>query len=177
MLRGLELIDGYRHTLAITNTVVTARSYTLLPGAVAALAHLERLAQMEFWVYWPMSERDEKGLIARHTDVLPYLKQAIAQARALGRRVEVKNFPQCLLGDDAGALVNGQPQLFIDPAFWSEFMRNGFDQCIHRDRCAATECLGLNTAYIARFGYEAEALQPFAESPAQAAAIAGREER
>ena len=45
----------------------------LLPALVARLAHLKRLTQMEFWVYFPMSERDEKGLVARHAEVLPYL--------------------------------------------------------------------------------------------------------
>jgi hypothetical protein len=76
--------------------------------------------------------------------------------------VEVKNFPQCLLGDDASALMNTQPQLFVDPAFWPEFMRNGFYQCVYRDRCASTECLGLSTAYIAKYGYDEKILKPLA---------------
>jgi hypothetical protein len=39
-------------------------------------------------------------------------------------------------------------------------MRNGFYQCVYRDRCASTECLGLSTAYIAKFGYEDKILHP-----------------
>ncbi len=63
--------------------------------------------------------------------------------------------------------MNTQPQLFIDPAFWPEFMRNGFYQCVYRDRCASTECLGLSTAYIAKYGYEEKILRPIAaRSPA-----------
>jgi hypothetical protein len=115
---------------------------------------------MEFWVYWPMSESDEKDLIAPHAEIAPYLREAVARARALGRGVEIKNFPQCLLGDEGSALMNTQPQLFVDPAFWPEFMRNGFYQCVYRDRCASTECLGLSTAYIAKFGYEDKILHP-----------------
>jgi hypothetical protein len=88
------------------------------------------------------------------------LREAVSRARALGRGVEVKNFPECLLGDDGAALMNTQPQLFIDPAFWPEFMRNGFYQCVYRDQCTSTECLGLSTAYIAKYGYEAGALRP-----------------
>lgn len=159
-LLGLENMEKYDNITSITNTVVTERSYRLLPAIVERLSHLRRLAQMEFWFYWPMSEHDEKNLIPRSGDALPYLKQALALARELDRGVEVKNYPQCLLGEDGDALVNGQPRLFIDPAFWPEFMRNGFGQCVYRDRCASQECLGLNTAYIERFGYEEGILHP-----------------
>jgi MoaA/NifB/PqqE/SkfB family radical SAM enzyme len=165
-LRGLEILDEHPDAITLTNTVVTKRSYKLLPAVVERLAHLRRLQQMEFWVYWPMSESDEKGLIAPHADILPHLRAALARARALGRAVEVKNFPECLLGEDGAALVNGQPQLFVDPAFWAEFMRNGFYQCVYRDRCASKECLGLNTAYVTKFGYDEQILHPLAVATA-----------
>ncbi|WP_132255674.1 radical SAM protein [Methylobacterium segetis] len=159
-MRGLETLDAMHGVETLTNTVVTARSYHLLPGIVQRLAHLKRLTQMEFWVYFPMAERDEKDLVASHAVVLPYLREAVAEARALGRAVEVKNFPECLLGDLGDALANGQPELHIDPDFWREFERNGFYQCIHRESCASRECLGLNSAYIAKFGTEADLLRP-----------------
>ena len=159
-LRGLEILDEFPGVATLTNTVVTKRSYKLLPAIVERLAHLRRLTQMEFWVYWPMSEGDDKDLLASHAEIAPYLREAVAAARALGRGVEVKNFPQCLLGDEGSALMNTQPQLLIDPAFWPEFMRNGFYQCVYRDRCASTECLGLSTAYIAKFGYDEQILRP-----------------
>ena len=164
MLRGLEYLNT-RGAVLLTNTVVTRLSFRLLPDIVERLAHLKTLAQMEFWVYWPMSESDDKDLIASHAEILPYLRQALSRARALGRGVEVKNFPQCMLGDEAAALVNTQPQLLIDPAFWPEFMRNGFYQCVYRDRCASTECLGLSTAYIGKFGYDEALLRPMPAAP------------
>jgi MoaA/NifB/PqqE/SkfB family radical SAM enzyme len=159
-LRGLEILDGHDGVVSLTNSVVTSRSFHLLPQIVDRLAHLRNLVQMEFWVYWPMSETDEKDLVASHHAIAPYLREAVTRARALGRGVEVKNFPQCLLGEHGAALVNTQPQLFIDPAFWPEFMRNGFYQCVYRDRCASTECLGLSTAYIDKFGYDENILHP-----------------
>lgn len=161
-VRGLELLEA-ADVDTITNTVVTELSYRQLPALVQRLAHLKRLAQMEFWFYFPMSERDEKNLIASHADSLPVLRSAIAGARALGRGVEVKNFPECLLGDDRGALYNDQPELFIDDAFWTEFARNGFYQCVHRSRCASKQCLGLNTGYIQKFGWQEALLAPLAE--------------
>src|SRR5690606_2434900 len=114
-LRGLENPDYAEGVSTITNTVVTEQSYRLLPDVVQALVHLKRLRQMEFWVYWPMNEEDEKGLVANNLLVLPYLKEAAKIARELGRDVEIKNFPHCLLEEDADLLVNDQPQLYIDP--------------------------------------------------------------
>jgi hypothetical protein len=160
MMRGLENLDAMPGVTLLTNTVVTRLSYRQLPAVVDRLGHLRHLAQMEFWSYWPMGEKDEKDLIVAHGEVLPFLSAAIVRARALGRAVEVKNFPACLLGDDRNLVVNAQPELIVDPAFWSEFTRNGFHQCVYRDRCASVECLGLNTAYIAKFGYEEDRLAP-----------------
>ena len=159
-LQGLENLDRMEGVATMTNTVVTRRSYRQLGAVVERLAHLRRLVQMDFWNFWPMSETDDKDLIASHLDVLPHLKEAIAKARRLGRAVEVKNFPECLLGDDGDALENEQPKLIIDPEFWPEFMRNGFHQCVHRSYCGSRRCLGLNTAYVRKHGWHADVLVP-----------------
>ncbi len=159
-LRGLENLEAFAGVATLTNTVITERSYRQLPDVVERLRHLRRLVQMDFWNYWPMRETDDKALVASHLDVLPYLRKAIERARAYGRTVEVKNFPECLLGEDADALNNDQPKLVIDPEFWPEFMRNGFHQCVHREHCGARRCLGLNTAYIRKHGWHADVLVP-----------------
>jgi len=164
-LRGLENLKAFEGVIICTNTVITERSYRHLPRVVERLGHLRRLVQMDFWNYWPMSEQDDKDLIASHLDVLLFLKQAIVKARALGRAVEVKNFPECLLGEVHDALENLQPELFIDPSFWKEFQRNGFEQCVHRTVCGSRGCLGLNTAYIRKFGWQADALTPYPIDP------------
>lgn len=160
MMRGMDHLDQYDHVKLITNSVITTQSYMLLPGMVDALSHLKRLVQMEFWNFFPMAETDPKNLAARHSDILPYLREAILKCRALGRYVEAKNFPECMLDELGDALVNAQPTLMIDPAFWKEFDRNGFYQCPHQTVCKSTECLGLTTAYINKFGTEADKLKP-----------------
>jgi MoaA/NifB/PqqE/SkfB family radical SAM enzyme len=160
-LQGLENLDTLDGVVSLTNTVITKRSYRQLADLVGRLSHLRRLAQMEFWNYWPMRETDNKDLIASHLEVLPFLREAIAAAGAYGRAVAVKNFPECLLGEDRDALDNGQPKLIIDPEFWPEFMRNGFHQCVHRRYCGASRCLGLNTAYVNKYGWHADVLVPF----------------
>ncbi len=159
-LRALENLDAFPGVVTLTNTVITERSYRQLPAVVRRLSHLRALAQMEFWTYWPMRETDDKNLIPSHLDVLPYLRDAIAEARGQGRALEVKNFPECLLGEDGDALDNGQPKLVIDPTFWPEFMRNGFHQCVHKSYCGSRRCLGLNTAYVNKHGWHADVLVP-----------------
>jgi MoaA/NifB/PqqE/SkfB family radical SAM enzyme len=163
-MRGLENLERFP-VATLTNTVITRLSFRHLPQVVERLRHLERLAQMDFWNYWPMRETDEKNLIASHLEVLPFLREAIRQARRYGRSIEVKNFPECLLGEDRDALENDQPKLMIDPAFWPEFMRNGFHQCVHRSYCGAQRCLGLNTAYVNQYGWHADELVPFPKAP------------
>lgn len=160
MIRGMEHLDQYDHVRLITNSVITTQSYMLLPGMVDALAHLKRLVQMEFWNFFPMAPDDPKDLLANNGDILPYLREAILKCRALGRFTEAKNFPECMLADLGGALVNAQPMLMIDPDFWTEFDKNGFYQCPHQAVCASTECLGLTTAYLTKFGDDAELLSP-----------------
>src|SRR5213076_1682017 len=112
----LENLEAFEGVASLTNTVITRLSYRQLPEVVERLAHLRRLAQMEFWNYLPMRETDDKNLIASHLEVLPFLRKAIGGARRLGRGVEVKNFPECLLGEDRDALDNAQPKLITDPA-------------------------------------------------------------
>ena len=163
-MQGLENLEAFEDVVTLTNTVITRHSYRQLPDVVERLGHLRQLARMDFWNYWPMRETDDKDLIASHLEVLPFLRAAIARARAYGRSVEVKNFPECLLGEDGDALNNDQPQLMIDPEFWPEFMRNGFHQCVHRSYCGSRRCLGLNTAYVRKYGWHAEVLVPFPQS-------------
>ncbi len=161
MIQGIAQIEAHGGGLVvITNTVITAQSYTLLSDMVQALAGFNCVAQHEFWNYFPMAERDDKQLMVKHADLMPHLRLAIATARAAHRQVEVKNVPECLLGSDRTVLVNTQPTLVISPEFWTEFDRNGFYRCPHQDRCPSQECLGLTEAYIDRFGDECDDLFP-----------------
>jgi MoaA/NifB/PqqE/SkfB family radical SAM enzyme len=160
-VHGLENLDQFEQVKTLTNTVITARSYQHLPAMVELFSHLKRLVQMDFWTYWPMSENDDKDLVVSHLDTLPYLLEAIRLAQVYNRAIELKNFPECLLGDAREVLDNTQPKLLIDPKFWPEFMRNGFHQCVYKDACGSTQCLGLNTAYTKKFGWMEDVLTPY----------------
>lgn len=165
MRAGLDLVETHYPDLAIiTNTVITSESVADLPGVVAAFVDHRTVVQHEFWNFFPMEEIDRNALCVPFAEVMPPLRAAIAAARAAGRLVEVKNVPECLFGDDRAALINKQPQLIIDDEFWIGFDRNGFHSCPHRAICASTECLGLTTAYVRRFGDEAQMLRPLSEA-------------
>lgn len=160
MIQGMHNLDAHEHVTMITNTVVTARSYKLLPDLVRNLSVFRQLKQMEFWVYWPMREQDEKNLIAPYHALVPVLQEAADIAMSQGRRIEIKNVPECLLGAHGHLLENAQPELHIDPAFWQEFSRNGFHLCPAREQCRSQRCLGFNAAYLEKFAGQVEAVTP-----------------
>lgn len=161
MMTGIEKIESANHAARIiTNTVVTRESYHSLDAIVARLAPYQRVVRHEFWNFFPMHEKDVKGLIVPYRILMPHVIQAIKASVAHGRKVEVKNIPECLLGNLRHHLVNDQPMLMIDPNFWTEFDRNGFYACPHRSQCSSEQCLGLTEAYIDCFGTEDTLLSP-----------------
>jgi MoaA/NifB/PqqE/SkfB family radical SAM enzyme len=160
MVTGLENLESAANIQIITNTVVTNKSYHYLPELVDHFRQYAKLVQMEFWIYWPMGEYDTRNLIASHREILPKLMVAIRRCRECGINIEIKNFPECLLGEHCNVLINDQPELHIDPTFWNAFENNGFYQCAKRLQCRSKQCLGLNTAYIAKYGWENDLLQP-----------------
>jgi MoaA/NifB/PqqE/SkfB family radical SAM enzyme len=159
-LLGIHNLSQFSDAKVLTNTVVTRLSFQSLPGVVELLRDIPNLVEMDFWSYWPMQEEGDPKLLISHFEVLPFLRQAIRQARAYGREVETKNFPHCLLGSESDALVNDQPELRIDPRFWNEFNRNGFHSCAFRDVCGSKQCLGLNSAYVKQYGWHEDELMP-----------------
>jgi MoaA/NifB/PqqE/SkfB family radical SAM enzyme len=163
-LHGLLNLSDQPGIVLLTNTVITRLSYQSLPGVVELLKDIPNLVEMDFWNYWPMTEQGDPNLLVSHLQSQPFLRRAIRLARAYGRKVEVKNFPHCLLGTEADVLVNDQPELRIDPRFWNEFNRNGFHQCAFRDVCGSKQCLGLNAAYVNQFGWHEDALRPLPRS-------------
>ncbi len=160
-LHGISNLSEFPNVAVLTNTVVTRLSYKCLPGVVELLKDIPNLVEMDFWNYWPMQEEGDPRLMVSHFEVQPFLREAIRLARSYGREVETKNFPHCLLGSEADVLINDQPELRIDPRFWTEFNRNGFHSCAFRDVCGSKQCLGLNAAYVKEFGWHEDELRPF----------------
>jgi MoaA/NifB/PqqE/SkfB family radical SAM enzyme len=159
-LQGIANVAEYPNATVITNTVITELSYLHLPSVVQLMAQYRAVSQLEFWYYFPMRSTDHKLLLVPIDQCLPVLLNAIRMASEYAIPLELKNFPQCLLGSFQSVLYNDQPQLEIDPRFWDEFSRNGFYQCVYKSQCSSSMCLGLSTAYIHRFGWEMDILHP-----------------
>jgi MoaA/NifB/PqqE/SkfB family radical SAM enzyme len=160
MLQGIEMIEEIGEAIVLTNTVVTQKSYKELDGIVNLLADYKKVVQHEFWNYFPMAEEDVKNLIVDYKELMPYVHKAILACHTYNKSIELKNIPECLLGNHRETLVNEQPSLFIDPAFWMEFDKNQFHQCVYRDQCRSQTCLGLTEAYIRKYGHEENSLYP-----------------
>ena len=146
----------------MTNTVVTTHTFHHLPDIVRRLVSLRRLARMEFWAYWPMQAVDDKDLIARHADVLPYLREAVLLALQHGPRRLRQELPRNVSWQTSpGVLDNTQLRRSSStPHSGPSFRKNGFEQCVHRASCASRRCLGLNTAYIQKYGWQPDLLKP-----------------
>lgn len=160
-MAGLQNLERFSDVAVFTNTVITQRSYQQLEAVVRRVASLHNLVQMEFWNYLPMSEIDERDLIVANVQILPHLRAAVASARSSGRKVVIKNYPECLLADEGDAVETHHPDTLIDPRYWDEYNRNELGHCAHWDACTATNCFGLTSAYIDKFGWDADLLKPF----------------
>ena len=164
-LQGLANLDRFDSVVSLTNTVITQRSYKDLAAVVERLADLRNLAQMEFWNYLPMSDEDDRGLLVSNRLIHPHLSSAINLAQAAGRAVVVKNFPECLLNDAQSVAETHHPETLIDPSYWDEYGRNELGQCIHWDQCGASNCFGMTSAYIKRFGWDEDILHKIETHP------------
>ena len=58
-----------------------------------------------------------------------------------------------------------------EAAFWRKFGRNGFHQCAYRAVCGSQQCLGINTAYAARYGWHEDILAPLPVADAAPARV------
>ncbi len=161
ILAGLDAARAAGATI-ITNTVVCATNVLVLAD-ILALAHDRGAAAAELWGYVPrVDAEDARRLLVRVTEAAPHVHAALTVAEARGLPVTVKYFPRCLLGRFAHLQSDAQPRLVIDDAFWKAYPQYG---CLYEGVCAAAVadgCTGLSDAYVRRFGWEEDALVPFA---------------
>ncbi|MCE9579231.1 MAG: radical SAM protein [Deltaproteobacteria bacterium] len=161
ILAGLDAARAAGATI-ITNTVVCATNVHALAD-ILGLAHDRGAAAAELWGYVPRVDAlDARRLLVRVTEAAPHVHAALAAAEARGLPVTVKYFPRCLLGRFAHLQSDAQPRLVIDDAFWQSYPQYG---CLYEGVCAAAVadgCTGLSDAYVRRFGWEEDALVPFA---------------
>jgi MoaA/NifB/PqqE/SkfB family radical SAM enzyme len=158
-MKGLENLDKLNVSV-ITNTVVTRLNYRTLPDIVEKISRFGNIKRMEFWNYNTMDREDKKDLLESNRNLKPYLIETIETGKAKGIPVRLMYFPECILGEHREALDNTQPGLIIDDEFWKQYRKNEFGNCLFREACGSGQCFGLAAAYIKKFGWDREILNP-----------------
>lgn len=147
----------------ITNTVFTSSNYH---GIISLLGELcsAPVNEMQLWNFFPMEKTDCRDLVVSMSDLValfPEIKSAIGQS---GKSLVLKGFPECLSPGTPIFIDSDFPLNLIQDDFWSEFAKNGFGTCVHKNFCSARECWGLSIAYIEKFGDERQLLSPIADN-------------
>lgn len=158
VMEGIANLAGFPVHI-ISNTVLTASNYR---GLVALFAKLcaSPVHEMQLWNFFPMERTDRRDLVVSMADLralLPDISSAIAVS---GKSLVLKGFPECLSPEGPCFVNSDFPLNLIQDDFWSEFSKNGFGACVHRERCSSRECWGLSSAYIEKYGDERHLLSP-----------------
>lgn len=161
-LQGIKNIDSMNAKI-ITNTVITRLNYVFLPDIVKRFSSFSSIGEMQFWCYWVMGKEDKNDLLESFKNIKPHLLEAIELGKDKKTKIVVRNFPECLLGSFKSALDNSR--LYMDSNSRARLLpaiikANEFGQCLFRKNCQSSECNGLTTAYIRKFGWDEDELMP-----------------
>ena len=154
-LRNLEAFD----VNVISNTVLTRNNLHEIPRLTAFLAR-EKISELHLWNFFPMEKSDTRNLIVSMRSFTGLLSEMLTIARAAGKALVLKSFPECLSRGEPGFFDSLFPVTVLPGLFWREFSECGWGSCIHRDACRAQQCWGLSRAYVEKYGEERDLLRP-----------------
>lgn len=143
----------------ITNTVLTRTNLNSLASLFGQLSLLSVL-EMHLWNFFPMAAFDNRDLLVSIPELLSLLPEITSAIGLSGKPLVLKGFPECLSPGVPCYIDSDFPLNLIQDDFWSEFSKNGFGTCIHKENCSARECWGLSHAYREKFGDERRLLSP-----------------
>lgn len=140
-LENLDRLD----IKVITNTVMSALNYAILPQIARFLLKYKNIQEMQFWGYMPLSH-GMRELALSYVSAEPYLNEALKLVLGRGREACVKYFPACLLlKQHARYLDNSQSDLArMDDSFWKRWDACSFKKC---NACQNKHCMGLPAIY------------------------------
>jgi MoaA/NifB/PqqE/SkfB family radical SAM enzyme len=154
-LKNLEAFD----VNVISNTVLTKANFHDIVPLMSFLAK-EGISEVHMWNFFPMERSDSRDLILDLKDFVGLLPELLSIMKKAGKAMVLKSFPECLSIGEPGFFDSLFPVTVLPDVFWREFSECGFGACIHRDKCKATQCWGLSTAYIRKYGGERALLSP-----------------
>ena len=159
-MEGLENLEAFDVNV-ITNTVLTRTNFHDIARLMAFLS-ARRIGEMNLWNYFPMERTDTKDLVVSMTDFLELLPRLLSIVKPAGKALVLKSFPECLSMGEPGFFDSLFPETLLPGRFWREFGECGFGTCFYRERgeCRASQCWGLSSAYIHKYGDERDLLAP-----------------
>lgn len=145
----------------ISNTVITAHSYTALEETAQFLID-EEIPECQLWAFIEFGHIGHGSEYVSYADSAPHLRRAISMLKAAGRSVVVSWYPECLLGEHADVLGNHRATLIIDAEFSRRAQAHGGFQCPHTSVCTrfGKSCQGLHERYVEEVEDHAELLRP-----------------
>lgn len=157
-MRGIANAVELGFTL-ITNTVLTRLNEAHLADIVETVRPFHPV-RMEWWNYLPMEDYvDERNLLAPMSTLAPRLREALSRCRDHGIEAAVKYVPRCLLGEHERSQDNTQADVVIVEEFYDKYPKFA---CLYEAKCEHSEsCLGLHHAYVTKYGWEADLLEPY----------------
>lgn len=161
-MEGLQNLEDFDVSV-ITNTVVTKTNIQDIARLIALLSK-KNPHEIHLWNYFPMERKDTKDLVVSMKDFVDMLPEVLSIAKAAGKPLVLKSFPECLSMGPPGFFDSQFPETLLPGRFWREFGECGFGFCVYRERCMATDCWGLSSAYVDRYGDERDRLKPFMQA-------------
>jgi MoaA/NifB/PqqE/SkfB family radical SAM enzyme len=145
----------------VSNSVLTRENYGDLVPLIGFLSE-QNISEMQVWNYFPMERTDSHDRVVSLPAFQRILRPLTKIARDAGKPIVFKSFPHCLLAEPPAFFDSHFPAPVLPDLFWQQFDESGFGRCIHRDRCRKTECWGLSSAYVEKYGEERVLLRPIA---------------
>ena len=159
-MQGIKNLEAFDVNV-ITNTVLTKANFHDISKLFALLLN-ERVSEIHLWNYFPMERVDTKDLVVNMKDFVALLPELLTLGEESGKALVFKSFPSCLSRGEPGFFDGLFPVTVLPDRFWREFSECGFGACIYRQKkaCQVTECWGLSSAYIHKYGDERDLLKP-----------------
>jgi MoaA/NifB/PqqE/SkfB family radical SAM enzyme len=160
-MEGLANLREFTGVNVITNTVLTKTNLGEIPALITGLP--DNISEIHLWNYFPMEHEDTRDQVVSLKDFVRLLPEIFSVASRHGRPLVLKGFPECLPIEKwgrSGFFDNYFPVTVLPDMFWERFSQSGFGRCCYRPGCEASDCWGLSSAYVSKYGDERELLCP-----------------
>jgi MoaA/NifB/PqqE/SkfB family radical SAM enzyme len=157
MMAGLEQLVA-RDVILVADVILMESTYRVVVDALSWLHGIGIRAADLWFVSLTDHNRDNLASLPRMTDVVPFMREAFAWARAHGMTLRSLHVPRCLLGDDHVHAWDPAAQgvRVVTPDATFELTGSRLTGQVHVPACAGCafehKCLGLRPDYLEVYG-------------------------